>query len=190
MIKLRKSLLALAPLLCSFHAPALPTNYAQRSAAASVQMAGGKIPDKKVWVTFADVKELSQGEAVAGFQYGQEIAIVQDKAGALFALNNKIPPIGQPVTFCGIGKGVLEDPVTKTLFSLKSGKVIGTWCPSPLGKLLYSRISSPTDLITFPVRKQGSNVQVLVNVNAKAQFEAKYWRGILDAQGKVDGGYY
>ena len=33
-------------------------------------------------------------------------------------------------------------------------------------------------------------VQVLINVNAKAQFESNYWRGILDSQGKVDGGYY
>jgi len=183
-------MLALAPVFLAFNAPALPTHYAQRSAAAAVQMSGGKIPDKKVWVTFADAKELSSGNAVAGFQYGQEIAIVQDKAGALYALSNKIPPIGQPVTFCGIGKGVLEDPVTKTLFSLKTGKIIGTWCPSPLGRLLYSRISSPTDLFTFPVRKQGGSLQVLINVNAKAQFESQYWRGVLDAQGKVDGGYY
>lgn len=41
-----------------------------------------------------------------------------------------------------------------------------------------------------PVRKQGGSVQVQINVNAKAQFESKYWRGVLDAQGKVDGGYY
>ena len=27
-------------------------------------------------------------------------------------------------------------------------------------------------------------------VNLKAQFESNYWRGVLDAQGKVDGGYY
>ena len=40
------------------------------------------------------------------------------------------------------------------------------------------------------VRKQGSKVQALINVNAKAQFEQNYWRGILDSQGKVDGGYY
>jgi len=40
------------------------------------------------------------------------------------------------------------------------------------------------------LRKQGGYVQALINVNAKAQFEQKYWRGILDSQGKVDGGYY
>ena len=42
----------------------------------------------------------------------------------------------------------------------------------------------------FPCRKSGGAVQALVNINAKAQFEQGYWRGILDAQGKVDGGYY
>eukprot|EP00966_Prymnesium_polylepis_P114925 2655877-Prymnesium_polylepis.2 len=40
------------------------------------------------------------------------------------------------------------------------------------------------------VRKKGNSVQALINVNAKAQFEQKYWRGVLDSQGKVDGGYY
>ena len=39
-------------------------------------------------------------------------------------------------------------------------------------------------------RKSGNAIQVKVNVNAKAQFEEGYWRGILDAQGKTDGGYY
>ena len=42
----------------------------------------------------------------------------------------------------------------------------------------------------FKVRKQGKAVQALINVNLKAQFEFNYWRGILDSQGKVDGGYY
>lgn len=40
------------------------------------------------------------------------------------------------------------------------------------------------------VRKQGDKVQVLLDVNAKKRFDSNYWRGILDAQGKVDGGYY
>ena len=78
------------------------------------------IPTKNVWVTFAETSELKPGNAVAGFQYGQEIAIVQDVAGKLFAINNKIPPLGQPVTFCRVGKAVIEDPVTKTQFDLSA----------------------------------------------------------------------
>jgi hypothetical protein len=27
-------------------------------------------------------------------------------------------------------------------------------------------------------------------LQAKAEFEKKFWKGILDAQGKADGGYY
>ena len=36
----------------------------------------------------------------------------------------------------------------------------------------------------------GSGFQVKVDVNAKTNFEKDYWRGILDSQGKTDGGYY
>ena len=72
----------------------------------------------------------------------------------------------------------------------KTGKIDGTWCPSPIAKLIFSRLVAPQDVPVFPCRKQGSKVQVLIDVNAKARFESAYWRGILDAQGKVDGGYY
>jgi len=48
----------------------------------------------------------------------------------------------------------------------------------------------PSLLSSVKVRKTGGKVEALINVNAKAQFEQKYWRGVLDAQGKVDGGYY
>ena len=82
------------------------------------------------------------------------------------------------------------EPLTNTAFSLKTGKVQGTWCPSPLGKLIFGRLIPPQNVPVFKCRKQGSVVQVLINVNAKAQFERNYWRGILDSQGKVDGGYY
>ena len=36
----------------------------------------------------------------------------------------------------------------------------------------------------------GGAVSVEVDVNAKTNFESGYWKGILDAQGKTDGGYY
>ena len=40
------------------------------------------------------------------------------------------------------------------------------------------------------VREQGGFVEILLDVDAKADFEKAYWKGILDAQGKADGGYY
>ena len=75
------------------------------------------------------------------------------------------------------------------LVFIESGKVVGPWCPGPVGKLLGFLVSETT-LPTYPVRNSGGKIQVQINVNAKAQFESQYWRGILDAQGKVDGGYY
>ena len=107
-------------------------------------------------------------------------------------LTPPLPAPPQPTTFAEIGKGVITDPVTKTVFSLRDGKPQGKWCPSPpgIGPILFNLITSPTSIPTFPVRKQGGSLQALVNVNAKAQFESNYWRGVLDAQGKVDGGYY
>ena len=39
-------------------------------------------------------------------------------------------------------------------------------------------------------KKGGANIQVEVDVNYKLAYESNYWRGILDAQGKTDGGYY
>jgi nitrite reductase/ring-hydroxylating ferredoxin subunit len=151
-----------------------------------------KIPSKNVWVSFADAKDAKPGQITSGFQYGLEIAIVTDKSGATYACSNKLPPTGQPATFCELTDkpGQIKEPISGTVYSLKSGQIVGDWCPSILGRLLIGRLLGPQNLDVFPCRKGSGSVQVLVNVNAKAQFEQKYWRGILDAQGKVDGGYY
>lgn len=42
----------------------------------------------------------------------------------------------------------------------------------------------------FPVRQRGANIEVFVDVNARARYDSGFWKGILDAQGKADGGYY
>lgn len=152
-------------------------------------MAGGKIPTKNVWVTFADASDCPPGNIISGFQYGIEVAFV-NKGGSFYGFSNKMPPTGQPTTFASVEGDCLVEPITSTKFALKSGKQTGPWCPGGIGKLIIGRLVSPTDLDTFSVRKQGNKLQALINVNAKAQFESNYWRGILDAQGKVDGGYY
>jgi len=148
-----------------------------------------KIANKNVWVSFAKAKDVPPGTIESGFRYGQEIAIVNEK-GQLYAVSNKVPPTGQPATFCSLsGDGTLREPISGTKFSIKTGKVVGPWCPSLIGngiKLLVPETSLPV----YPVRKFGDNIEVKLNINAKAQFEQNYWRGILDSQGKVDGGYY
>jgi len=142
------------------------------------------------WIAFANGNDVKNGEIISGFQYGQEIAIIKTKGGQLFAMSNKLPPFGQPTTFANIeGNGIIE-PVSGTKFKLSNGQVDGPWCPSPLGKLIFSRLTSPSPVQVFPVRQLGNSIQVNINVNARLQFEANYWRGVLDAQGKVDGGYY
>jgi len=145
---------------------------------------------RKVWVPWLEAGDCKPGTINSGFRYGQEIAIVCDTGGALYALSNKMPPTGQPVTFSTFGeKGTVVEPISQTAYQLKTGKPTGQWCPSPVGRL-YSLLFSPSDIPVFPVRKRGNAIEVQVNVNAKLQFESKYWRGILDSQGKVDGGYY
>ena len=83
----------------------------------------------------------------------------------------------------------IVDPLFGTKFSLSTGKVEGAWCPANFG-FIFGRLIPQSELAAFKVRSQGGSVQCLINVNLKKQFEANYWRGILDSQGKVDGGYY
>jgi len=37
---------------------------------------------------------------------------------------------------------------------------------------------------------QNNEIEVLVDADAKADFEKRYWKGVLDASGKANGGYY
>jgi nitrite reductase/ring-hydroxylating ferredoxin subunit len=150
----------------------------------------GGVATNNKWVTFAETSDLVPGETIQASKFGQEVGIVCTQGGKLFAVINKLPPTGQPSTQ-GIVKGdTLSDTYTGSTWDLKTGKT-AEWCKGPLGSLILGRLFPvPQDIDVFPVRKQGKNVQVNINVNAKAQFEETYWRGILDAQGKVDGGYY
>lgn len=161
----------------------------QSSRAGDAEMSGA-IASKKVWIDFAKKGECKPGTVVSGFQYGQEIAIACDRGGKLYAMSNKMPPTGQPATFGTLpGDGTIIEPVSGTKFNMNNGKPVGKWCPSLVGNII-GLITAPSDLIMYPCRVRGNSVQCLINVNAKLQFESNYWRGVLDAQGKVDGGYY
>lgn len=152
---------------------------------------GGKsqVSTKLAWVTLIEASKVPPGTIEAGFVSGQEIAVANDQ-GKLYALSNKMPPTGQPANFgTMLGKGILEEPITKTAFSMATGKVVGPWCPKGPG-FIIGKLVKEQPLVVFPVRKQGNSIQVQINVNAKAQFEENYWRGVLDAQGKTDGAYY
>jgi hypothetical protein len=72
---------------------------------------------------------------------------------------------------------------------LQTGDVVGKWCPSGVG-LLIGRAFSPSGVNTYKVKKGKGTIDVEVDVNAKVNFEANYWSGALDAQGKANGKYY
>ena len=55
---------------------------------------------------------------------------------------------------------------------------------------ILRNVFEPQGVYTYPVKSQGGKIQVQVNVNARAEYEQGYWKGILDAQGKSDGSYY
>lgn len=154
-------------------------------------MAAGKFKSVVKYVPCIPLSELPKpGSATSGVAGGLAICIAVDKKGAVYALGDKCPPVNQPLSFGKVNNdGTIQDPVLGTKFSLKTGQVEGAWCPSGLGKLIGGAFS-PEGVPTFPVKKSGKNLEVSVDVNAKLNFEANFWSGVLDAQGKADGKYY
>ena len=156
----------------------------------STTLAAKKIIRPKIaYAPCIAIKDLPKpGSATSGVAGGLAICIAVDKGGQIYALGDKCPPVNQPLSFGRVADGCIEDPVLGTKFNLRTGQVVN-WCPSGLGKLLGG-LFEPSPVPTFPVRKQGSNIMVQVDVNAKVAFESNYWTGVLDAQGKSDGTYY
>jgi len=148
-------------------------------------------PVKNVWTTVCKSSDLKPSTLKACFGAGQDVLIATDKGGRVFAAANVCPHIGTP-----LDQGTVEDdaivcPLHRSAFSLRTGKLVGPWCPAPpLIGPLTGKLKSPRSLQTFQARQQGGRVQVLLDINAKKRFEGNYWRGVLDSQGKVDGGYY
>ena len=128
------------------------------------------------------------GSATSGVAGGLAICIAVDQKGAVYALGDKCPPVNQPLSFGKVEGTTISDPVLGTKFDLKTGKVVA-WCPSGLG-LLVGGLFDPVGVPTYPVKAKGKVVEVQVDVNYKANFEANYWSGVLDAQGKANGKYY
>jgi nitrite reductase/ring-hydroxylating ferredoxin subunit len=150
-----------------------------------------KYASKLAYVPCIETKFLPKpGGATSGIAGGLAICIAVDPSGKVYALGDKCPPISQPLSFGKVNPdGTIQDPVFGTKFSLKTGEVVGQWCPSGIGKLIGGAFE-PTGVPTYPVKTGKGTIDVQVDVNAKANFEAGYWSGVLDAQGKADGKYY
>jgi len=164
------------------------TNRPTFGSSTSLQMSK-KIAQKLKYVNAIAVADLpSPGNAVSAVAGGLAVCIVVDTKGTLYALGDKCPPINQPLSFGTVGTGYISDPVLGTKFNLKTGAV-DEWCPSGIGKLIGA-VFDPVGVPSYSVKKAGAFVQVQVDINAKFAFEAEYWTGVLDAQGKSDGKYY
>jgi len=180
-----KSVVLAAALVCSASAFA-PTQVVRSSTALN----GKKVPSKLKFVPCISTDDLpAPGFATSGVAGGLAICIAVDPKGAVYALGDKCPPVNQPLSFGKVeADGTIADPVLGTKFSLKTGEVVD-WCPTGLGRLIGG-IFDPVGVPTYPVKAKGKTVEVQVDVNYKLNFEADYWTGALDAQGKADGKYY
>ena len=157
----------------------------------STALSMAKFPVKLQYVPCIPLSDLPKpGSATSGVAGGLAICIAVDPSGSIYALGDKCPPVNQPLSFGRVNKdGTIEDPVLGTKFSLKTGEVVGKWCPSGIGKLIGGAFT-PVGVPVYPVKKGKGFVEVQVDVNYKFNFESNYWSGILDAQGKADGKYY
>ncbi|GAX21765.1 hypothetical protein FisN_31Lh052 [Fistulifera solaris] len=149
-----------------------------------------QVPSKLEYCPCIPLSDLPKpGKATSGVAGGLAICIAVDSKGSVYALGDKCPPINQPLSFGKVNAdGTIEDPLLGTKFSLKTGDVV-SWCPSGIGKILGGAFT-PIGVPVYPVRQRGGNIEVQVDVNAKYNFEANYWSGVLDAQGKDTGTYY
>jgi nitrite reductase/ring-hydroxylating ferredoxin subunit len=163
-----------------------PTSQITRSTSLNAAKAGPKLQ----YVPCISTDDLPKpGSATSGIAGGLAICIAVDPKGAVYALGDKCPPVGQPLSFGKVDKdGTISDPVLGTKFDLKTGEV-RQWCPSGIGKLLGG-LFDPVGVPVYPVKAKGKTVEVQVDVNYKSNFESEYWSGILDAQGKANGKYY
>mmetsp|Transcript_73259 Transcript_73259/g.212178 ORF Transcript_73259/g.212178 Transcript_73259/m.212178 type:complete len:198 (-) Transcript_73259:235-828(-) len=177
-------------IIASLVASAAAFTAPQKSGVSSTAL-NAKFKPKLQYVPCIDIEDLPDpGSATSGVAGGLAICIAVDPSGSVYALGDKCPPVNQPLSFGKVNAdGTIQDPVLGTKFSLKTGDVVGAWCPSGIGKLIGGAFS-PVGVPTYPVRKSKNSIEVQVDVNAKFNFEANYWSGILDAQGKADGKYY
>ncbi|KAL3788203.1 hypothetical protein HJC23_004670 [Cyclotella cryptica] len=178
--------LAIFATLAAGAAAFAPSSQVTRSTSLNAAKAGPKLQ----YVPCISTDDLPKpGTATSGVAAGLAICIAVDPKGAVYALGDKCPPVNQPLSFGKVDKdGTISDPVLGTKFDLKTGEV-REWCPSGLGKLIGG-LFDPVGVPVYPVKAKGKVVEVQVDVNYKANFEAEYWSGILDAQGKANGKYY
>merc|ERR1712072_1221114 len=155
-----------------------------------------KIIPSLAWLKCGFTKnDIPNGGLKAVTLVGNDVLVGKTEAGAIFAVGNLCPHIGTPLSE---GADVIGDvivcPLHGSSWKVTNGELID-WCVSPpiIGPLT-GIVVDKKNLLIFEVREGGllggGELEVLVDTNAKKAFEADYWKGILDAQGKDDGSYY
>jgi len=168
----------------------------RRTGKTSVQYTTQKILPSLSWLKTGFTKnDIENGGLKAVTLAGNDVLVGRTESGSLFAVGNLCPHIGTPLSE---GADVIGDvivcPLHGSSWKVTNGELID-WCVSPpiIGPLT-GIVVDKKNLLIFEVREGGllggGELEVLVDVNAKKAFEADYWKGILDAQGKDDGSYY
>uniref|UniRef100_A0A0G4F7V5 Rieske domain-containing protein n=1 Tax=Chromera velia CCMP2878 TaxID=1169474 RepID=A0A0G4F7V5_9ALVE len=145
----------------------------------------------RVWKSAIKVTEIAPGAVIPVNVGGLNVLIIADEDGTISACANSCPHLNTPLEQATIEEGKIICGLHQTAFNLETGEVVGKWCPSPpvVGPVT-GLLKPPRPLKTFPVRQVGDDLQVLVRNQARPSYEQKYWKGLLDAQGKDDGTYY
>jgi len=145
----------------------------------------------EAWVPLISTSEIAPGELKGVLTMGQSILVSCDYDGQVYASANICPHLGTPLTDGSIGDGVLTCAQHKSSWDLSTGDLSGEWCPYPklIGPLL-GKLQGPQPLAVYPVRQNGGDIEALLNVDAKGDYEKDYWKGLLDAKGKASGEYY
>uniref|UniRef100_A0A7S2FV96 Rieske domain-containing protein n=1 Tax=Florenciella parvula TaxID=236787 RepID=A0A7S2FV96_9STRA len=191
-MKFASVLVALAcAMSVSAFAPTAPLRaLTTRSVDSKVTMMAGKSASKLKYVNAIPLSDLPKpGGAVGAVVGGLDVCIAVGTDGLIYALGGKAPPTGTPLKDGKVGKKTIKDAQYGTEFNLENGQVEGKWCPGGIG-FIVGKLVSAEGVPTYKVKKSGAFIQVEVDVAYKQNYESNYWRGILDAQGKTDGGYY
>lgn len=146
-----------------------------------------------VWLKTGFVeKDLGPGDLRSITIAGLDLCIGKTEDNVIFAVGDKMPPTGTSLSVGGELEGnLVVEPQFGSKFDVFSGEPV-EWCPSPIGTFVGAFMGGPSQIAVIEIRSSffGGDVEVLVDLAAKRAYEANYWKGILDAQGKNDGTWY
>lgn len=182
--------LALVPFSQAFVPSHVLPNAVTRARPTEISMMAKSKGAKLKFVDAIPVSALPKpGTATSAVCGGLDVCVAVGTDGLIYALGNKAPPTGSPLSDGKVGSKTIKDAQFGTEFDLETGEVVGKWCPGGIG-FLVGKLYPASPVPTYKVKKTGKSIQVEVDVNYKLDYESNYWRGVLDAQGKTDGGYY